>query len=83
MKSEKRTKKITRALQCRQPDLVVVLENIHDPHNVSAIVRTCDSIGVGDIYLVYNQKIVFGNALHISVHALTLSVGSISIPLKS
>jgi len=56
MKSEQRTNKITRALQCRQPDLIVVLENIHDPHNVSAIIRTCDSIGVGEVYLVYNYE---------------------------
>jgi len=55
-RSEKRTNKIIRALNHRQPDLAVVLENIHDPHNVSAIVRTCDSIGVGDIYLIYNQE---------------------------
>ena len=52
-KSEKRTAKITRAVKYRQPDLVVVLENIHDPHNVSAIIRTCDSIGVGEVHLVY------------------------------
>ncbi len=54
LKSEQRIKKITNAVSNRQPDLVVVLENIHDSHNVSAIVRTCDSIGVGEIFLVYS-----------------------------
>jgi tRNA (guanosine-2'-O-)-methyltransferase len=52
-RSEKRTAKITRAVGNRQPDLVVVMENIHDPHNVSAIIRTCDAIGVGEVYLIY------------------------------
>lgn len=33
---------------------MVVLENIHDPHNVSAIFRTCDAVGVPKISLVYN-----------------------------
>lgn len=37
----------------RQPDLTVVLENIHDPHNVSAILRTCDAVGVLAAHAVY------------------------------
>jgi tRNA (guanosine-2'-O-)-methyltransferase len=34
----------------------VVLENIHDPHNVSAIFRTCDAVGVPKITLIYNLE---------------------------
>lgn len=55
-KSEQRTKKIIRAVNYRQPDLTIVLENIHDPHNVSAITRTCDAVGIGEICLVYTQE---------------------------
>ena len=52
-KTEKRLKKITSVLQSRQFDLRVVLENIHDPHNVSAIFRTCDVVGVPKVSLLY------------------------------
>ncbi len=52
-KSEKRLNKIINTLKQRQFDLMVVLENIHDPHNVSAIFRTCDAVGVPKVSLVY------------------------------
>ena len=54
IRSGKRTNKIISVISFRQRSLHVVLENIHDPHNVSAIFRTCDSVGVGRVSLVYN-----------------------------
>ena len=33
-------------LERRQPDLTVVLDNVHKPHNFSAVVRTADAVGV-------------------------------------
>lgn len=53
MRTEKRMKKIKKVLQQRQLDLTVVLENVHDPHNVSAVLRTCDSVGIYEVFLVY------------------------------
>ncbi len=35
---------------------MVVIENIHDPHNVSAIFRTCDAVGVPKVSLIYNVE---------------------------
>jgi tRNA (guanosine-2'-O-)-methyltransferase len=48
--------KLTRVLTKRQADITVVLENVFDPHNVSAVMRTCDAVGVQDIYIL-NTKI--------------------------
>uniref|UniRef100_A0A832DEH7 tRNA (guanosine(18)-2'-O)-methyltransferase n=1 Tax=Ignavibacterium album TaxID=591197 RepID=A0A832DEH7_9BACT len=53
-KSERRLNKIVNTLKQRQYDLTVVLENIHDPHNVSAIFRTCDAVGIPKVSLVYS-----------------------------
>ncbi len=53
-RTEKRTAKVEKVLRARQGSLIVVLENIHDPHNVSAIFRTCDAVGVPKVSLVYN-----------------------------
>ena len=44
--------RLTTVLDHRQPDLTVVLENVFDPHNVSAVMRTCDAVGIQDIYVI-------------------------------
>ena len=43
-------------LNKRQNDLTVVLENVFDPHNISAVMRTCDAVGILEVY-VLNTKI--------------------------
>src|SRR3977135_2646894 len=50
-----RHKRLTTVLNHRQPDLTVVLENVFDPHNVSAVMRTCDAVGIQDIYILNNR----------------------------
>ncbi|HXH19176.1 MAG TPA: TrmH family RNA methyltransferase, partial [Chitinophagales bacterium] len=45
-----REQKIADVLLRRQLDLTVVLENVHDPHNISAVLRSCDAVGVQEIF---------------------------------
>ena len=47
-----RQAKIERVLNLRQPDLAIVLENVNDPHNISAVMRTCDAVGVQNLYVL-------------------------------
>jgi tRNA (guanosine-2'-O-)-methyltransferase len=48
--------RLKNVLEKRQDDLTVVLENVFDPHNISAVMRTCDAVGIQDIHIL-NTKI--------------------------
>ncbi len=52
--TDKRLNRITKVVNSRQKGLTVVLENVHDPHNVSAVLRTAESVGIDKVYLIYN-----------------------------
>jgi tRNA (guanosine-2'-O-)-methyltransferase len=54
--TNERRQRIQSVLSKRQNDLTVVLENVFDPHNISAVMRSCDAVGVQEIY-VLNTKI--------------------------
>ena len=47
-----RFQKIMRVLRYRQPDLTVLAEHVHKPHNLSAMLRSCDAVGVGAAHAV-------------------------------
>lgn len=50
-----RKERLLSVLKKRQPDLTVVLENVFDPHNISAVMRTCDAVGIQEIYVLTNK----------------------------
>ncbi len=56
MASEERIEKLRTVLKNRQIDLKVILEDIHDPHNVNAIYRSCEAVGVMDVILLYIKE---------------------------
>ena len=53
MPSERRIARIREVLERRQNDLSVVIENVWDPHNASAIVRSADGFAAGTVHMLY------------------------------
>jgi tRNA (guanosine-2'-O-)-methyltransferase len=54
--TNERQEKILQVLSKRQSNITIVLENVFDPHNISAVMRSCDAVGVQELY-VLNTKI--------------------------
>jgi len=50
-----RRERLLSVLNKRQSGLTVVLENVQDPHNISAVMRTCDAVGIQEIYVLNNK----------------------------
>lgn len=55
-RSPARIKRIDDVLRRKQPDLTVVMEDVDDPHNIMAILRTCDAVGIYEVHVVDSQK---------------------------
>lgn len=53
-----RQRKIERVMKNRHEG-IIVLEDIHDPHNAAAVWRSADCFGFGKIYLIFESEKVF------------------------
>lgn len=45
-----------RVIGNRQHDLAILLENVHDKHNIGAVLRSCDSVGISEVYILYTME---------------------------
>lgn len=52
----RRVNRLESVIEQRQPTLTVVLEDVYNPHNTSAVLRSCDAVGVLDVHLVYAKQ---------------------------
>ena len=46
-----RFQKLRAALDRRQPDLALLTDQVHKAHNLAAILRTCDAVGIETVHL--------------------------------
>jgi tRNA (guanosine-2'-O-)-methyltransferase len=66
--SDERLEKMKRVLNTRQCNLRVFMDYVYSPHNLSAIVRSCDAVNVGKLYYRHQKKIKLNNEISIGAH---------------
>lgn len=54
--SESRWERLNEVLEYRTKHITVVLEDIYQPHNASAVLRSCDGFGVQDVHIIENRN---------------------------
>jgi tRNA (guanosine-2'-O-)-methyltransferase len=52
---QRRKEKFFEVARRRQPDLTVILENVTDMHNIGAVLRSCDSTGIAEIFVLHTE----------------------------
>lgn len=73
--SEERLQKMNEAINERTRFLTVVLEDIYQPHNASAVLRSCECFGIQDVHIIENRNkyevnpdVVQGSQKWLSMH---------------
>lgn len=77
MTTPERLARVRAVLDRRQPDLTVLLEHVHKPHNFAAVLRTCDAVGVFEAHAVtlegdrpkLNRAVTSGTGKWVNVRA--------------
>ncbi len=46
-----RFQKLQETLSRRQPDLTLLADEVHKAHNLAAIIRTCDAVGIPEVHI--------------------------------
>ena len=54
--SARRKKRMDQVLAWRTRFLTVVLEDLYQPHNASAVLRSCDCFGVQDVHIIESRN---------------------------
>lgn len=52
----RRFERLKAVLNCRMADLTVLLEHVDKPHNLSAILRSCDAVGVLEAHAINRNE---------------------------
>jgi len=54
--SENKKRKFNEIIRFRTKHITIVLEDIYQPHNASAVLRSCDCFGIQDVHIIENRN---------------------------
>lgn len=64
-----RKNRVETVIAKRQIGLGVLLENVHDPHNIGAVMRSCDAVGISEIYILYTEERLIARGLEVGLNS--------------
>ncbi len=56
MPTKERAERIRKVMESRHKGVILVLVDVHDPHNIGAVMRSAEAFGVGEVWIVYEQE---------------------------
>ncbi len=73
--TENKISKFESVVKLRTKKLTIILENIFQPHNASAVLRSCDCFGIHDVHIIeskypfnINPDVVMGSTKWLNLH---------------
>ena len=54
--TENKKVKMAKALESRTRHLSIIVEDVYQPHNASAVIRSCDCFGIQDLHIIENRN---------------------------
>lgn len=54
--TDQRRERLRSVAYRRQTNFTVILENVHDPHNISAVLRSCEAVGIAEMFILYTEE---------------------------
>jgi tRNA (guanosine-2'-O-)-methyltransferase len=81
--SDSKKEQIETVLRNRTKQFTVVLDDIFQPHNASAVIRTAECLGIQDVYIIedinkykLNKQVVMGSYKWIDMHKYKIPNGN-------
>lgn len=88
--SQNRKDTFDEAINFRTRHLTIVLEDIYQPHNASAVLRSCDCFGIQDVHIVENKNkytinpdVALGSSKWLSLHKYNKEDNNTSACIKT
>ena len=87
--SDGRNSLFEKVLENRTRYITVALEDIYQPQNASAVVRTCECFGLQDLHVIeqknpyqLNPDVVIGSSQWMDIHKYNDSENNITVAIK-
>jgi tRNA (guanosine-2'-O-)-methyltransferase len=81
--TQERKKRFEEVLQNRTRHIAIALEDIYQPHNASAVLRSCDCFGIQDVHIIENENkytvnpdVALGSYKWLSLHKYNASANN-------